>query len=315
MVLFCRNDYSLTIESVCETVAPLLKACELSAPSVEMTGMIVAPPTPFDPEGRVDQASFLNHLDFLKENGVSRIAINGTTGEFFSLSTEERVSLAKAARENWDGFLCVQVGDLGLGSTLEQMKHAEDLGADALLVLPPLYTPVSSAREMISYLNSIKKNCSIPLVLYNHRFTNNLLTPEVIQSVDHFALKDSTGDMALISHTPYYFTGKDSLIRDSFLKGAEGFVSGYANFIPALYCRLETALKWGDDDQTADIQSRINRISNLLSGPRQISAIKHALSKVIPSYPVHTRPPLTRCSPEYVQKIDQLLEELSSGTD
>ncbi|MFP4014467.1 MAG: dihydrodipicolinate synthase family protein [Chitinispirillaceae bacterium] len=315
MVLFCRNDYCLAIESISETVKPLLKRCKQISPAAEMSGMVVAVPTPFDSESRVDYASFRKHLEFLREHGVNRIVVNGTTGEFFSLSLEERVSLAKAARNNWDGFLCVHVSDIGLGATMEQTRQAEDLGADAFLLLPPLYSPSTSAKAMIDYFNIIKRNCSIPCILYNHKFAHTLLTPEVLESVDHFALKDSTGDMTLINHTPRYFTGKDSLIRDSFLRGAEGFVSGYANFIPDLYCRLETALKEGNDDQSAALQSRIDRISNLLSGPGQISAIKHVLSHVIQGYPVHTRPPVAGCSAELAGEMALLVENLSSETE
>ncbi|MFP4681418.1 MAG: dihydrodipicolinate synthase family protein [Chitinispirillaceae bacterium] len=311
VVLYCRNDYCLQIESVSESLKPLLKE-SVYAPLTDLTGMVVAVPTPFDHEGNVDQHHFLKHLDFLKEHGISKILINGTTGEFFSLDSQERADLARTARKNWNGFLCIQTGGAGLGSTLEQIQSAQDSGADALLVPPPFYVPDIPADELIEYFTQIRKSCTIPLILYNHHFTKNILTSDVLSSVEHFALKDSTGDFPLMDSTPRYFTGKDRLIRESIQKGAKGFVSGYAGILPEYYKEFESALTKDDLEEITSKQDKILHISELFSGPQQISAIKYALSRTVPGYPKHVRTPLPRCDTRKARDIDAFLLHFNS---
>ena len=51
----------------------------------ELKGLIVPVLTPFDDAGSIDAAAFIRHLEFLSTHGITRIMVNGTTAEFFSL--------------------------------------------------------------------------------------------------------------------------------------------------------------------------------------------------------------------------------------
>ncbi|MCP4712985.1 MAG: hypothetical protein GY869_30525, partial [Planctomycetes bacterium] len=65
---------------------------------IDISGLIVAVLTPFTKTNTIDKKSFIRHLKFLQHYKVSNILVNGTTGEFFSLTRDEQKRLLKIAR-------------------------------------------------------------------------------------------------------------------------------------------------------------------------------------------------------------------------
>ncbi len=304
LVLFCRKDYSLQIKAVNEQYLSLLKS---SHEQSEISGLITAVPTPFTSDGMADTEALLRHLAFLDQQGVSSILINGTTGEFWSLSQKEKKALISTVRGSWKKTLCVQVGDTGIGSTLELLEHAQQQGADAVFCLPPFYVPRLGEDDLIRYFQQVRNNCQVPLILYNHPFTNNPLTPGILKAIDHYGVKDSAGELLLAKSTHRYFTGKDRLIVESFQQGGLGFVSGYSSFCPGLYNKLAAQLKAGATDEALKTAVTVESISKLFSGEHQIGMIKFAISRVVPHYSAFTRPPLPDMPGQNRERIDLLL--------
>ena len=60
---------------------------------IDLSGLIVPVPTPFEESGAIDPRAFIEHLAFLAQHGVQRIMVNGTTAEFYSLLPDERKML------------------------------------------------------------------------------------------------------------------------------------------------------------------------------------------------------------------------------
>lgn len=263
----------------------------MNAPDIK--GLVVPATTPFDENNLIDEEAFSSHLDFLSELGVTRILLNGTTAEFFSLLPEERRRLLIVARRKFKGMLLFNTGSDSLLQSMEAARWAQEEGADAIVAMAPYYYANVPIEGLIEYLNSLARSTSLPMVLYNFtKHTNNPITKDVLKAVDHVAIKDSSGDFSLVGSTSCYLAGTSSRIVEAYKVGAKGFVSSIANFIPELYVRLEDVLKHGDLMQAEDIQVEINAIRAGMVSSNEIAGIKIELSRLISGYPERVRLPL-----------------------
>lgn len=252
----------------------------------ELGGLVVPVPTPFVESGAIDFGAFLAHLDWLAECGVRNLLINGTTGEFFSLSPREQLDLLKIARESWEGTIIAHIGSPVLFQCLESARAAEEIGADFLASLTPFYFAGAPVDGLVRWFSELAESTELPLILYNFpKHTGNPLTPEILKQIPHYGMKDSSADLSLIPATPLYFVGGDRKISEAYEAGAKGFVSASANIDPLPYLRIEKF-------QTLENQSAVDAVNARTSGPYAIARIKMALSEIIPGYPAAVRPPL-----------------------
>ena len=267
-------------------------------PYFELEGLVIPVPTPFAESGAIDFGAFLAHLDWLAECGVRNLLINGTTGEFFSLTPAEQLRVLQVARDNWDGIIIAHTGSpvlgqpaapkpLGEGGCLETAHAAEEIGADFLASLPPFYFAGAPVEGLVRWFNELAESTALPLILYNFpKHTGNPLTPEILSQVPHYGIKDSSADLSLVPATPRYFVGGDTKISAAYTAGAKGFVSASANIDPLPYVRIEKK-------QTPENQAAVDAVNARTNGPFAIARIKQALSEIIPGYPSAVRPPLT----------------------
>ncbi|MFA7256819.1 MAG: dihydrodipicolinate synthase family protein [Kiritimatiellales bacterium] len=252
----------------------------------ELNGLVVPMATPFAEDGAIDFGAFLAHLDWLAECGVRNLLINGTTGEFFSLSPREQLDLLRTARENWDGMIVAHTGSPVLFQCLESARAVEEIGADFLASLPPFYFAGAPADGLVRWFNGLAESTELPLILYNFpKHTGNPLTPEILKQIPHYGMKDSSADLSLIPATPRYFVGGDAKISAAYAAGAKGFVSASANIDPLPYLQIE-------QERTPENQAAVDAVNARTNGPSAIVRIKHALSEIIPGYPPHVRLPL-----------------------
>lgn len=259
----------------------------MSHSDFNLEGLTVPVPTPFGENGAIDFGAFLAHLDWLAECGVQNLLVNGTTGEFFSLSPAEQLQILQAARKNWDGLLVFHVGSTVLSQCLDFAHVAEEEGADFLASLPPFYFAGAPAEGLVRWFTELAESAELPLILYNFpKHTNNPLTAEILKRIPHYGMKDSSADLSLVPATPNYFVGGDRKISEACAAGAKGFVSASANIDPAPYLQIER-------ERTPETQSAVDAVNAKASGPYAITRIKQELSAIIPGYPVFVRPPLS----------------------
>ncbi len=189
--LFCHDDYRLELESISgelyEQVGGLLHD---DVEEVELDGLIVPLLTPFGADGEIDRPAFVEHLDWLAGSGVRRVITGDTTGELFSLTTDERLELLKLALEYFPGLVLFQAGGGPLGETLRLAKDAQQLGADAIAVMAPVGWPDATTEGVVEYLNRVAEMVEVPLILCNG--PGHAITPEITAEVPHFALSNPT---------------------------------------------------------------------------------------------------------------------------
>jgi 4-hydroxy-tetrahydrodipicolinate synthase len=260
--------------------------------SEELKGLIVPVLTPFDAAGKIDEDAFVLHLGFLAQHDIRRILLNGTTGEFFSLLPKERLQLLKLARKNFRGLIVLHAGGLGLEQNKIEVHWANDFGADAVAVLPPVYPAGLPADGIIEYFNALQREAEVPFILYNFpKHTGNALSPEILQAVPHFSIKDSARNLELMKHTPRYFIGSSSDIYGPVQEGAAGFVSATANVRPELYSAMDVLVVSARVGEAVVMQQEIRAYSEPFS-TGGIPLLKQTLARKLPGYPTGVRYPL-----------------------
>ncbi len=132
---------------------------------------------------------------------------------------------------------------------------------------------------------------------------------KILEKVSHAAFKDSDKDETLISHTPVYLCGGDSLIYDFWQKGAKGVVSVMGNYAPSLVMKIWQELQNGEMECAKKTQEKICEIADCFRKQNQIARIKYALSRILENYPQEISLPFLSADNETKKEIDRLFDK------
>lgn len=212
----------------------------------DLKGVCVALCTPFTEGGeKVDEAALKKHIDSMLEAGVHIILVCGGTGEFPYLRPEEKKRITEIASKHIDeraGFI-VQTSAINTVDTIEYTKHAQDQGADCVMILPP-YFEGPDMEGVYYHYEKIAEATSVPIMAYNFPSRSNIdLTPAFMQrlmQIDNVQyMKDSTDDLCRIQELLMtcgdrikLFNGGDTIAYYAFEAGCPGSVWGVANAMP-----------------------------------------------------------------------------------
>jgi len=129
---------------------------DAAAPSGEKMLFWVAVSTPCDKNLNFDPELYKDLLAYLKAQGADGVVVLGTTGEFPSFSFAERKKIAETALKNRNGLnIIVGPGTSNFPETIELSKHAEENGADGLLIVPPFYYKRVRVEALTKYYSMI----------------------------------------------------------------------------------------------------------------------------------------------------------------
>jgi 4-hydroxy-tetrahydrodipicolinate synthase len=208
---------------------------------VTWRGYWPACPTPFTGSGQLDLDSLRELIEWYLGEGMHGIFINGTTGEWFSQSPEERRLVAETAIEQVGGRATVVIGCTSLTAkqAVELGRHAIAAGADGIGSTPPPYSK-TFPDETVRYFQDISDGVAGPLMVYNWPHGTSVdIGPELaerIAAVDNVvAIKDSTPDLAQFFETTKRVVGSVrvfgpfmSVAGLEFLleQGGDGFIGG-----------------------------------------------------------------------------------------
>lgn len=210
-------------------------------------GSCVALVTPFDSKNNINYFEFQRLIEFQIASNTKAILILGTTGEASTISQEERVKIIKFCVSQVSGRVPVIVGT-GSNSTeitIKQTKQAEELGADAVLIVTPYYNKTNQ-NGLILHYKAVAKSTNIPIIIYNvpRRTTVNIL-PETVKKLSKVknivGIKDASGEISqiveLLKILPKNFavySGDDLITFSMMCLGAKGVISVTANAYPNL---------------------------------------------------------------------------------
>jgi 4-hydroxy-tetrahydrodipicolinate synthase len=156
--------------------------------------------TPCDKNLKFDPGAMRDIVAYLKQQGADGIVVLGTTGEFPSFSVAERKLIAETVLKDKMGLnIIVGPGTPNFPETLELARHAQDHGADGLLVIPPFYYDNPPTDGLIRYYSALFEQVSIPINLYHIPGTSQVpISHELLRAMMKYpnlaGIKDSTGD-------------------------------------------------------------------------------------------------------------------------
>jgi 4-hydroxy-tetrahydrodipicolinate synthase len=122
--------------------------------------------TTFTDDGALDLDSQERLVDYLLDAGAHGLGLFGNASEGYALSGPERTAILKMVRKKVDGRvpLVVSSGHTGTDVAAELSREARDLGADALMVLPPYYMK-TDADGLLFYFDAISHAAGIPIMV------------------------------------------------------------------------------------------------------------------------------------------------------
>jgi len=226
----------------------------------ELKGICAASCTPFKEDGeKLDESALKEHIDYLIDAGVHIILVCGGTGEFAYLRPEEKKRIASISAKHINGraAFMVQTSAINTIDAINNAKYAEDVGADALLVLPP-YFEGPDAEGVFYHYEQISNAINIPIVAYNIPVHSGFdITPEFfrrLMEIDNVRyIKDSTGDLTRIrklvkvtENKAKVFNGSDPIAFESLMAGTVGCIWGAVNVMPKQCVQLYNLITEGD---------------------------------------------------------------------
>jgi 4-hydroxy-tetrahydrodipicolinate synthase len=234
--------------------------------------------TPFTEDGKsIDVKAWKRFLDWQMEVGVPGVIILGTTGEFLTVSDDERRLLVETTVKHVGKRMDVLVGTMNAYTphAVRYSREAEDLGADGLMIIPPYYyTPTED--EIFAYYKAICETVSIPIMLYNNPFTSNVdmsakLVARLTRAFEQIRyIKEASQDMArvydIIEETKglmNVFAGQR--IVESYLYGAVGYVNPYGNYIPRASYRICDFIVEGRIEEAKKIERLIGKMQTIIN--------------------------------------------------
>lgn len=264
-----------------------------------LAGIIPPLITPLLSDATLDEPSLARLLEHVIAGGVHGVFILGTTGEAPSLAAAVKRRLIESTCAIVAGRIPVLVGisETCAAESVDLAEHASRCGADAVVLAPPYYYPLSQT-QLLEYLDYLTPRLTLPLFLYNQPFAGSpvFALPTLRAALQHSGiagLKDSSGDLVYFQTLLQEFGGRDGfalltgsepLLAASLLLGAHGGVCGTAQLIPHLYVSLYNAATGGDLVATRELHRQVLQAAGALTGASPepcgiLPALKYALSR------------------------------------
>ena len=246
-----------------------------------LEGLSVPLPTLFTPDGALDLSRNTRFARAISEAGVAHLFVLGSLGEFPLVTDAERKRLVEIVVDSATGSTDVWVG-CGAPSTRQAVAYAEAAelaGAAAIVAVPPYYLhPTLGGIER--YYRAIRAAIQVPLLAYNiPSLVGYALPPDLVHRLARDGVlagaKDTAGTLAsveaMISGAPAgfpVFPGDDVLVSAAIGRGAKGAVMGTGNVVPKLCVELVAAAREGNATRSAELQSLIDALVDVLhAGP------------------------------------------------
>ena len=253
-------------------------------------GSIVALITPFK-NGVMDEDRYASLIQHHISNGTKGIVPAGTTGESPTLDHNEHKKVIEIAVKECKGKIPVIAGT-GSNSTAEAIelsRHAEDSGADGLLIVTPYYNKPTQ-EGLFQHYKSINDNVGIPIIIYN-------IPPRSVidMSVDTMArlfelkniagVKDATADLNRVDQQlkkmgPEFIqlSGEDGTALEFNMRGGVGCISVSANVAAKLCSEFQEACLSKKNNKAKEINKKLMPLHKSLFIESNPSPVKYAAS-------------------------------------
>ena len=241
-------------------------------------GAGVAIVTPFTEDDKVNYEELGRMIDYQIAGGTDAIIITGTTGESSTLSHDEHDECIRFAVRHTAGRVPVIAGT-GSNSTAEAIRlstHAEQSGADALLLVTPYYNKATQSG-LIKHYTKIAESVKIPIILYNVPSRTGLnIAPETAaylgKNVENIVgIKEASGNIsqiamvaALAGDSLDLYSGNDDQVVPIMSLGGKGVISVVSNIAPKYMHDLVMNYLNGDINTSCQMQLNLMGLAKAL---------------------------------------------------
>ena len=248
----------------------------------KIIGLIDAPFTPFHENGDLNLEPIEKYAAMLQNNGLQGVFINGSSGEGYMLTTDERMQLA----ERWlkvapQGFkVIVHVGSCCLRESQKLAAHAQEIGAWGIGSMAPPFPKIGRIEELVKYCEAIANSApDLPFYYYHIPAFNGAFLPmlELLKAVDgrisNFAgIKYTFESLYEYNQCRLYKNGKydmlhgqDETILPSLAQGgAQGGIGGTTNYNGRELVGIIEAWKKGDIETAREKQNFSQEVINVI---------------------------------------------------
>lgn len=289
----------------------------------DLKGIFPPHVTPFTKDGDLDLDALRKCVDFWIEGGVSGLVTCGSNGEAPYLSREERKKVIETVIDQANDRVPVIVGtgSISTRETIQLTKDAEDLGADAALVVTPFYFKHTN-EEIYQHYKTVAEAVDLSIILYNvPKFTGFSLDPIVVKRVveeceNVIGIKDSSGSVALISEMIRLVGDRISVLAGSadvflptLMLGGKGAIIAVAIFAPKLCRELYEQFLTRNYERAAELQNTISFFNSMIVRKlNQLAAVKYAL--IVQGVPAgYPRRPTLPLGKEEMREVEEVLKE------
>ena len=223
----------------------------------DLKGINLAMQTPMFDDGSIDYARWEELIDTYIDAGVQGLVLGAGTGQHPYLTQVECNKLYELGAARVDGRcnLICQTSALNVDEVIERSKHAESLGADALMILPPYLEGPEDDDGLFEFYRCVDAEIKTDIIGYNIPQTTGIgISVELLVRLNELPnfsyIKDSAGD--LTTHQEYLQTGckvlngADPTTVFALMAGATGTIWGGSNYMPKECVQLYELVASGD---------------------------------------------------------------------
>ena len=253
-------------------------------------GSLPALVTPFR-NGELDLETLKKLVEWHIGEGSNGLVPVGTTGESPTLTHREHEIVVEEVVKAANGRIPVIAG-AGSNNTVEAIRlarHAESVGADAILVVTPYYNKPTQ-RGLIAHFTAIHDACGLPIIIYNIPPRSVIdMTPETMGELAKLerivGVKDATADLARVSMQRItcgkdfvQLSGEDPTAHGFNAQGGVGCISVTANVAPRMLSEMQAACASGDFAAALEIQDRLMPLHKAIFTEPGLAGAKYAMS-------------------------------------
>ena len=215
----------------------------------DLKGINLAMQTPMHEDGSIDYARWQELIDIYIDTGVQGIVLGAGTGQHPYLTQVECNKLYELGAARIDGRcnLICQTSALNVGEVIERSRHAQDLGTNAVMILPPYFEGPEDDDGLFDFYRAIDAVIDTDIIGYHIPQTTGIgISIDLFKRLNelpHFNyIKDSAGDVS--THQAFLQTGykvlngADPTTVFALIAGATGAIWGAANYMPRECVRL-----------------------------------------------------------------------------
>ena len=290
------------------------------------TGSAVALVTPFNEDNTPNFEKIKELVEYHIANGTDAIVATGTTGEASTMTDEEQLDVIKCIVDTVNKRIPVIAGASTNDTrhSLSLAKGAQDMGADALLIITPYYNK-ANRTGLKAHFKTIADAVDLPIILYNVPSRTGVnIAPDLVAELANeceniVAIKEASGDIAQVAEVARLvpddfaiYSGNDDSITPLLSLGGSGVISVLANVCPQQTHDLVAKFLDGDVKGSCKIQLELKALIDALFIEVNPVPVKTALNLL--GFEIgHLRLPLGEMNPKNLEVLKQ--ELINAGLD